>query len=116
MEEICDQANASDHCRIGSLESTSFRMTCKAVDHCRIGSLENCDCLEHLHPSDHCRIGSLENDNSADNSAEVDHCRIGSLETVVSIWRRPLRRSLPHRQLRKLTEEEEKEIQEITAA
>ena len=35
------QANLVDHCRIGSLENTTFADAKNRFDHCRIGSLEN---------------------------------------------------------------------------
>ena len=50
---------------------------------------------------DHCRIGSLEKKHQEAGEFFYDHCRIGSLETCNIRAARKVRRSLPHRQLRK---------------
>ena len=53
----------------------------EATDHCRIGSLEiNADKLDG-YDADHCRIGSLEIQVHLVFQILIDHCRIGSLET-----------------------------------
>ena len=51
---------------------------------------------------DHCRIGSLEITMLSVAGKSIDHCRIGSLEILLATLHHYERRSLPHRQLRKI--------------
>ena len=70
------------HCRIGSLEGTTFTICINAHVHSRIGSLEVKWVQNDLTLSVHCRIGSLEVCGSIRFHAELVHCRIGSLEVI----------------------------------
>ena len=74
-------------------------------DHCRIGSLENTWKLRSGPLTDHCRIGSLESIEKDEMRSQPDHCRIGSLEKWFAIVPKKVKRSLPHRQLRKKKQE-----------
>ena len=49
------------HCRIGSLENASVKLSITKKVHCRIGSLEMQQELSKMTYLVHCRIGSLEN-------------------------------------------------------
>ena len=73
------------------------------MDHCRIGSLEKQEYEGLTEQIDHCRIGSLEISTQSYWVNNADHCRIGSLENVSVVVPSHASRSLPHRQLRKVT-------------